>query len=848
MRKGIVVCLYLSCIVFKIYGQSNLSKPIVDHHAQKSWPFITDGAINNSGKYVSYQLRTSGKDDFTLVLRSLATNQDKLFEGATANAFTNHEEKVAILDGHNILRIHSLNTVNYEEIKNVQSFELLDVDNKDLLKYIDLNQSLHFKYLLSGKQFTVDKIVSETKMHKASQLIVITNNENNKTLKWLDLINFKEREISRGNEFENIAVSQEDLKVSYLTADSLYYKSLSNSASLIAMPRNIVYQDSVFNISNISRFTSEENGLVLTLTSKKSEPNKERAVIWSGTDVCLKSAKINPRASFQFYLDLSKKKLIRIEYINQSASVINDQHDQYYRLKEIAGSGLERMWNKNSQLKQYLLNIHTSEKIIMESSLISISPDGNFLITNKKNAPDLNLYMIDEKQMVCFTKIVQSFENQEDKVYDDRQRWKFAGWLNNNKILAYDNYDIWLFNPANLDRPVCLTNGFGKRNKISFRFAFKIQTEVYSVNDINLLLAFNNTSKQNGFYRISRKNFEDPIELSMSDHSYGFPDHVVFNSGEPIKAKGANVWLVSRERMDSMRNLYITNDFKHFTPVSHNYPEKNYNWLTCELVDFKATDGESLQGLLYKPENFDANKKYPVIIHYYERLSDRLHIYSIPGLSAGDIDVVWFVSRGYLVFSPDINTRKAEPGPSALRSIEGAANKLATYTFVDTTKMGLDGHSFGSYETNYIVTHSKRFAAAVSTSGFADMISSAGSISKGSGENVFAYLSEMGQNRIGYSLWERPDLYIKNSPIFDIQNVTSPMLLMANENDGIVNVSEGIRFFMALRRFNKPVWMLMYPGEEHVLSNEQNQEDYTHKLEEFYGYYLKDEPKPSWMN
>jgi len=256
------------------------------------------------------------------------------------------------------------------------------------------------------------------------------------------------------------------------------------------------------------------------------------------------------------------------------------------------------------------------------------------------------------------------------------------------------------------------------------------------------------------------------------------------------------------------------------------------------------TDGKISKGILYKPENFDPSKKYPLLLTYYEQRSDELYHYQ-PLEATGDaINIPWFVSRGYLVFVPDIHYRPGHTGESALNSVVAAARFLSKKPWVDGKRLGIQGHSFGGFETNYLVTHTVLFAAAAEAAGVSDMISGYDDFT-GNGKSK-QFNSEMGQYRIRSNLWERPDLYLENSPVLKANLVTTPLLLMNNKNDGSVSWRQGLEFFTALRRLGKRAWLLQYDEGEHVVSGKDAM-DYTIRLTQFFDHYLKGAPPPKWM-
>jgi dipeptidyl aminopeptidase/acylaminoacyl peptidase len=274
--------------------------------------------------------------------------------------------------------------------------------------------------------------------------------------------------------------------------------------------------------------------------------------------------------------------------------------------------------------------------------------------------------------------------------------------------------------------------------------------------------------------------------------------------------------------------------------------QKEYNWFTTELHRWKMFDGKMSEGILYKPQNFDSTKKYPVILYFYERNANTLYNYKAPSPSASTINIPYFTSNGYLVFDPNIYYKNGEPGESAYNAVVSAARYLQKMKFVDTAKMAIQGQSWGGYQVAYIITRTNMFAAAGAGAPVVNMFSAYGGIRWGSGySRQFQY--EKDQSRIGFTPWEKPDLYKKNSPIFFADKVTTPLLMTHNDKDGAVPWYQGIEFFTGLRRLGKKVWMLQYNEEDHNLVERRNRKDLSVRLAQFFGHYLKGEPMPVWM-
>ena len=103
------------------------------------------------------------------------------------------------------------------------------------------------------------------------------------------------------------------------------------------------------------------------------------------------------------------------------------------------------------------------------------------------------------------------------------------------------------------------------------------------------------------------------------------------------------------------------------------------------------------------------------------------------------------------------------------------------------------------------------------------------------------------QSRIGKNLWDGYEDYYKNSPLFFLPNVTTPVLIMHNDKDGAVPWYQGIEMFTGLKRLGKQAWLLQYNNEEHNLNERRNAKDLSIRLEQFFNHYLKGEPAPKWM-
>jgi dipeptidyl aminopeptidase/acylaminoacyl peptidase len=277
-----------------------------------------------------------------------------------------------------------------------------------------------------------------------------------------------------------------------------------------------------------------------------------------------------------------------------------------------------------------------------------------------------------------------------------------------------------------------------------------------------------------------------------------------------------------------------------------NPQQDSIRWGSVELVKWMGTNGVPLEGLLFKPEGFDPKKKYPMLTYFYERNAETLTDYRAPSPSRSTINIPYCVSNGYLVFVPDIVYTTGQPGPNAYDCIVPGVLSLIDRGFVDRDRLGVQGQSWGGYQTAYLITRTNLFRAAEAGAPVANMTSAYGGIRWETGI-VRQFQYEKTQSRIGGTLWDRPMNYIENSPLFYANRVETPLMMTHNDADGAVPWYQGIEFYTALRRLNKPVWMLVYNGEGHNLTQRHNAKDLSVRLYQFFDYYLKDAPMPLWM-
>lgn len=570
--------------------------------------------------------------------------------------------------------------------------------------------------------------------------------------------------------------------------------------------------------------------------------------IWGGEDGYIypqqnRQLENEKKRNYLVALNLATKEVIQVGDREIPGIELGDEGNAAFLLGETNVPYRKSItWEGSSYSDFYLYDVSTRSKKQIASQIkgnASLSPKAQYVYWYSMADTAWFSYANATGNTAKLTAGVRvKFADEEDDHPDYPSPYGSAGWTADDaQFIAYDRYDLWAFDPQNKKAPVNLTK-IGRQQKIVFR-NIKLDPEARFIdpNQELLLSAFNETTKAAGFYKLSLKD-GTLTRLLMEDYRFG----------GVVKAKQANRLLFTRESFREFPDVW-TADLNLSAPkkISLANPQmKNYLWGSVELVTWTSLDNIPLQGLLYKPENFDLKKKYPILVYFYERESDNIHGHIPPNPLRSAINRTTYVSDGYLVFVPDIVYKVGFPGESAHNCIMPGITQLISKGFVDEKNIGIQGHSWGGYQTAYLITRTDMFKAAESGAPVANMISAYGGIRWESGlSRMFQY--EHSQSRIGGSLWEKPMHYIENSPIFFADKIKTPLLLLHNDADGAVPWYQGIEMYMAMRRLNKPVWMLNYNGEPHWPVKRENRMDFQIRMKQFFDHYLKNGVLPPWM-
>lgn len=425
-------------------------------------------------------------------------------------------------------------------------------------------------------------------------------------------------------------------------------------------------------------------------------------------------------------------------------------------------------------------------------------------------------------------------------------------WTENDEyVLLSDRYDVWKLK-ADGTEAINLTGREGAKNNVRFHVQ-NLNTFLWSSADKSLSMVSYLPNKGkvylSAFHELDMRNGFGKTDIRKAGKPEYILDTVTFIGIQ--KAANANKIAFQKGNFRNCNDLYTTEDeFRTEEKLTAINPLKDeYRWGRVELMEWKAYDGTPLKGLVFLPDGMKADEKLPVMVYFYEMNSHTMYNWRTPAPSRSIVNIAMYVSNGYICFIPDIKYMTGYPGQSAYNCICSGAEALCErYSNADRSKMAIQGQSWGGYQTAWLVTRTNMFAAAGAGAPVSNMTSAYGGIRWGSGITR-AGQYEHGQSRIGKSLWEDGalDLYIENSPVFKADKVETPLLIMHNDGDGAVPWYQGIEYFSNLRRLDKPVWMLQYSREAHNLVQRRNCKDLSIRMQQFFDYYLKGAPIPSWM-
>lgn len=639
---------------------------------------------------------------------------------------------------------------------------------------------------------------------------------------------------------------------------SLYHLDLNKQNKLILLDSTKIAHSNTWIPSNFGQFGFAEDSKKLffglapkpvydakdTLTAAE----KVKLDLWHWEDKKLQprqllTAKKDKNASFLSYYDWENDDLqilendtLKVRFNPKQSNVFLATNDEAYSVEQ----DHNYPWRRDEYLLIPKKDFTLERPYLLKKSArsgTSLSPDGAFAIKYDDVQNEFILLNTQNQSVRCLTCGMKAdwFEDLNGQIYQAQPDVRFY-WENDGKhVWLKTENDIFRINLED-SKSNRLTSGIGAELKQSFNVINWDEDSLYINPERSWLLGFSMLTKETNIYTLN--NYTPELKKNSYANILGLK-----------KTKDSDLVSYKISTVSTYPDLITDNSTfnapKQITDI--NPQQDGYNWANVELVQWKTKEGVELEGLLYTPENLNPEGSYPMIVYYYELNSDNIHRHWTPRPTASIVFPTEYASGGYVVLVPDIRYSPGHPAQGAYDCImSGTDYVLSKYKFIDSTRMGLQGQSWGGYQSAQLITMTTRYKAAMAGAPVSNMVSAYGGIRWSSGmSRQFQY--EHTQSRIGATIWEKPELYILNSPIFGLPKVQTPLLIMHNDNDGAVPWYQGIELFMGLRRLQKPVWLLNYNGDEHNLMNEAHRRDLSIRMRAFFDYYLNLGEMPIWM-
>lgn len=856
--------LFLIAFFTKGFGTVCAQKPFLKNDSYMHWDALMNYDISNDGKFVWY-CHASLSSGISLVIRALDSDYSHDYFNISGRPTFTSDSKHILFIADNSLNIVRLKDGRRKMVSNVISFFTPEYESTKWVAYYR-EDGFYLLNLMSGETEEFGK----TKMcvFNGQGTAMVLGGDS--LLEWVELGDLKRRRVIHNGAVSNVVFNFAGDAIAFCPIINkikflFYYKrGMDNSIELLGPESGFAKEGRVS--FRDPQFTNDGTSIYFSMVVPSSKPmvdsshekklNVTNLRLWHYKESYMRPIleRLNEVREIEISaaVNVADRKVILLEKPNLTSIIGGSKRGNNFVITHVMGNYAEQNWNEY-QKSYELVSIKdgSSIRILNDAPVYTmdpkLSPNERFVSWYDYSKNGYFIYEIASGEVREVTiGIKGEFVAGNDERYADLVGFTYGSfWTADDRgLIVYDKYDIWQVDPYGVRDPINITNGQGRRNAIMFRLAAnEFAFPPPSIGDTLLLAAFDISNKKNGLFKVILGK-ENALNVgNMADAIYYYP--WIFASRtpkEPLKAKYSDVYVLQHMKSNSAPNICVTRDFKSFRLLSDIQPQKKYNWMTTELIKWKQKDGREMHGILYKPENFDSTRKYPIILHYYEKTSQELNLYKFPELSSGALDIPWYVSNEYLVFVPDIYMEPGRPAEGIINSVASAIERLSQFSWVDKKKIGLQGHSFGGYETFVLATGMNCFAAAQASAGLSDFISGYGSLGGGAG-----HLFEVGQNNMRSLPWERQDLYIESSPVLKAGNVVSPMLIMHNKDDGAVDFVQSLEMYVALRRQKKPVWMLEYIGEGHTLSDQDNKLDFTIRQQQFFAHYLKDSLAAGWM-
>lgn len=845
-------------------GQRQTSKHIAEKDYEK-WGTLWAKGLSASGNWASYEINYDHKGD-TLFVQSTTFDKTYILPKGTAGQFGAEAYYACVLPEAK-LQLLNLVTGTIKVIPNVKRFDLV-IRGKYIIALDKWYGQKSVLKVYTEKGILLDSIegVTEYKLNEKKDALLFAASRN--ACYETGIIHFEKYEkqllsSSCTGKFHQLSWQKNGRSLAFLAEiDSIskiqvahFYNLDKHKTYTFEEAKVDSFRNSFSMTSPVPLVISDDGKFVIIpmfMSKRETLQHKDTVEIWNGNDKRLFPATqvSNSYGGPLIYIRWDPERGVynRINSENLPSALLNRSMTHALISNADAYGTLPSYYPKTDYYSKDLLS--GKEQLLLKQqsndpNQIMFNPKGDKILYYKNK--DWWVYDLMKESHLNITKsIATSWDNESDNAPHQFDVFGIAGWVNDGKsILLYDKFDLWevAIDGSNYTR---LTKG--REKQIVYRIS---RAEYKGIIGMDLIRPTVN-------FDLSKDILLDV--LSLDDWATGY---ALYNNKQGLsllvygaqkyeeieKSKAGFVY--TSEKFNEPPKLEFITRLNNSAKVLYQSNKQQYDYLygKAELIKYKNSDGDSLKAAIFYPAGYDSSKKYPMIVHIYERESKLLHEYATPTmLNSEGFNITNFTLNGYIVLLPDIKFKLGNPAISATNCIVAAVKAVLAMNIVIPNKIGLIGHSFGGYETNYIISQTGLFAAAVSGAGLSDVIGSYFNLSENHDLLPDMWRYESQQQRMGKSLYADKEGYLRNSPIISADKIQTPLLIWCGKRDRVVPMVQSVTMYLGLRRLGKETIFLAYPNEDHTFSSPSNQIDLSKRIANWFEYYLKDDKSAEWIS
>lgn len=863
------------------------------------WSRIVGANISNDGNWMVYGLRPNGGDD-TLLIQNLNSEKHYKIKYASSASFSENSRWVSYLikpgkEEEKKLKKNRKPVLNTAGLINLETGERVNYERAESMDFA--NTSKHFVVLRKkpaddntkheGKDLIIRNLedgsvvnignVGSYSFNKKGTLLAYTIDADGKVGNGVYILNLNTNEMraldTDSTQYNQLTWDDANAHRSDWSSKGKHLAALKGNTSDKELHRNNsllvftnvglpAYQKKIFTTSSLNGFPEgmiiSENGSLRwtedgthVFFGIREQENKQKMSkdtipnvdVWHWKDetiqtVQMRRAEQAKKFTFLCSVDVASGRFNKLADDNMRMVMLS-RHNQYAVGRDEKPYINDVNWGV-SPADLYRVNLKTGAKELFAKDVkrpLGYSPDGRYYIFQL----DSNLHVYDVN-MGKLTNVSKSaplkFMNMDHPYPHEKPPYGLAGWTKDGKhVVVNHDFDLWML-ALDGSKATNLTAGLGTKESIRFRYADINTLEEYIDTKKPILLsAYGEWTKKSGYYAVIPGQV--PKALIYEDRSIG----------RPSKALNADRVIFTSQTFVDFPDYFVSNtNFTNPRKITEANPQqKEYAWGKRVLIDYTNRKGQKLQATLTLPANYKEGEKYPMIVYFYEKMSQNHHQYSMPVYDDRP-HMSFYASNGYLVLMPDNVYEEGRPGTSSLDCITSAVQKINELGYVDMKRVGLQGHSWGGYQSSFILTQTDMFACVVTGAPPTNLESFYNNIYGSTGTNHHGIM-EIGQVRMGRDAtpWSAREAYQRESPMFHVPNIKTPFMILHGTSDGAVDWGQGLELYNAARRLGKEVIFLSYPGEGHHLGNEANQKDFLVRMHQYFDSYLKNTEAPAWL-